>query len=245
MHLHAWDARIGAGSGLSLDARLVPGRSVRPVSKLVILRPEPGAAATLKRATAAGIDAVAIPLFEVAPVHWDAPPAEAFDALLLTSANAIRLSGAALDGLRSLAAYCVGAATAEAALGAGLQVAGTGAGDAAALIEQVPTGLRLLHLAGRDHLSLDGVATIVVYESAAIDPPPSLDALEGGVAMVHSPRAGRRLAELVDQRGTIAIAAISEAAAAACGTGWRTVAAVEAPADGALLALAAALCQKR
>lgn len=215
------------------------------MSKVVILRPEPGAAATLKRAAAAGIDALAIPLFEVAPVRWDAPPAEAYDALLLTSANAVRHAGASIDGLRSLAAYCVGAATAEAALGAGLRVAGTGASDAAALAKQIPAGLRLLHLAGRDHRPLGGVTTIVVYESAAIDPPPSLDALDGGVAMVHSPRAGRRLAELVEQRGTVAIAAISDAAAAACGTGWRTVAAVEAPADGALLALAAALWQKR
>ena len=41
---------------------------------------------------------------------------------------------------------------------------------------------------------------------------------------VHSPRAGQRLAELVDQaeisRATIRIAAIGEAAAVAAGDGW-------------------------
>jgi uroporphyrinogen-III synthase len=63
--------------------------------------------------------------------------------------------------------------------------------------------------------------------------------------MVHSPRAGARLAELMTGRGDIAIAAISAAASAACGSGWRDVAAIAAPDDGALLALAAALCQKR
>ena len=215
------------------------------MSHVVILRPEPGASATLARATAAGIDAAAIPLFELAPVGWVAPNAEAYDALLLTSANAVRHGGEQLAGLRALPTYCVGDATAVAARDAGFAVAGTGAGDAAALMERVPHGLRLLHLAGRDHRALAGVTAIIVYDSAVIDPPPSLEALTGGVAMVHSPRAGARLAELVEARGDIGIAAISEAAAAACGGGWREVAAIAAPGDGALLALAAALCQKR
>ena len=65
------------------------------MSKVVVLRPEPGASATLARAKAAGIDAVAIPLFEVVPVAWDAPDPSSVDALLLTSANAARHGGAA------------------------------------------------------------------------------------------------------------------------------------------------------
>ena len=120
-----------------------------------------------------------------------------------------------------------------------------GPAGAAALIDQVPTGLRLLHLAGVDHQAIPGVTEIAVYDSRAIDPPPSLDELAGGVAMVHSARAGRRLAELVGERGDIAIAAISQAAADACGSGWRRVEAIAAPTDGALLALAGALCQDR
>jgi uroporphyrinogen-III synthase len=209
----------------------------------VILRPQPGGDATVARARAAGIDALAIPLFEVVPVEWIAPTAADYDALLLTSANAVRHGGQQLAALRELAAYCVGEATAAAAQAAGLTVAGIGAGDAAALIEGMPQGLRLLHLAGRNHRALPGVDTIIVYDSAAIDPPPALDALIGGVAMVHSPRAGARLAELVEQRSDIAIAAISPAAAAACGGGWREVQAIAEPVDSALLALAAALCQ--
>ena len=50
------------------------------MSKVVILRPEPGAGATLARAEAAGIAAVAIPLFEVAAVDWVAPDPAGFDA---------------------------------------------------------------------------------------------------------------------------------------------------------------------
>ena len=215
------------------------------MSQIVILRPEPGGQATLARAAAAGIDAVTIPLFAIQPVDWVAPAAEDYDALLLTSANAVRHGGDQLGAFRAVPTYCVGEATANAALEAGFAVAGTGASDAAALVERVPEGRRLLHLAGLDHRAIAGVTAIIVYENAIIDPPPSLDALNGGVAMVHSPRAGARLAELIEQRGDIGIAAISAAAAAACGSGWREVQAIDSPDDGALLALAAALCQNR
>ena len=147
--------------------------------------------------------------------------------------------------MHELPVYCVGEATAAAALDAGLRIAGTGAKGAAGLIDQVPDGLRLLHLTGVEHQPIPGVTEIAVYDSRAIDPPPSLAALNGGVAMVHSARAGARLAELVEARGDIAIAAISAPAAEACGGGWRQVATIDAPADGALLALAAELCQDR
>lgn len=215
------------------------------MNKVIVLRPEPGASATLARAKAAGIEAVAVPLFEIAPVDWAVPQASDFDALLLTSGNAARHGGAGLAALTALPTYCVGDATATAARAAGLNVVGIGPAGAAALIDQVPTGLRLLHLAGVDHQAIPGATEIAVYDSRAIDPPPSLDELAGGVAMVHSARAGQRLAELVSERGDIAIAAISQAAADACEGGWRRVEAIEAPTDGALLALASALCQDR
>ena len=215
------------------------------MSKVIVLRPEPGASATLARAAAAGIEAVAVPLFEIAPVDWAVPLESDYDALLLTSGNAARHGGPGLAALSGLPTYCVGEATAMVARAAGLNVVGIGPAGAAALIDQVPTGLRLLHLAGVDHQAILGVTEIAVYDSHAIDPPPALDALAGGVAMVHSARAGQRLAELVGERGDIAIAAISQAAADACGGGWRRVEAIEAPTDGALLALASALCQDR
>ncbi|MEO8142036.1 MAG: uroporphyrinogen-III synthase [Sphingomicrobium sp.] len=214
------------------------------MSKIVILRPEPGASATLARAEAAGLEAVAIPLFEVAAIDWVAPDAAEYDALLLTSANAVRHGGIQLASLSGLPAYCVGAATAAAAQQAGLGIADTGTGNAADLAGRLPEELRFLHLTGRNHRAMAAVTEIAVYDSVAIDPTPSLDALIGGVAMVHSPRAGARLAELVETRGNIAIAAISPAAAAACGTGWRAVQSVTTPTDAALLELAAALWQK-
>jgi uroporphyrinogen-III synthase len=62
------------------------------------------------------------------------------------------------------------------------------------------------------------------------------------VALIHSPRAGRRFTELVEDRSSISIAAISPAAAEAVGGGWKLVASAEHPTDDALLALAARLC---
>ena len=62
--------------------------------------------------------------------------------------------------------------------------------------------------------------------------------------LIHSPRAGRRFAQLVQDRGRIAIAAISASAASAVGAGWEVVEAATAPNDDALLALAARLCNK-
>jgi uroporphyrinogen-III synthase len=66
----------------------------------------------------------------------------------------------------------------------------------------------------------------------------------GNVALIHSPRAARRFAELVTDRSSIAIAAISPAAAEGIGSGWKSVAIADQPSDEALLALAATLCNK-
>ena len=69
-------------------------------------------------------------------------------------------------------------------------------------------------------------------------------ALADLVAAIHSPRAGARLSEVANDRRTTIIAAISEAAAAACGSGWEEVGVAGEPNDKSLLALAASLCHK-
>jgi uroporphyrinogen-III synthase len=97
--------------------------------RILVLRPEPGASATLRRAHERGLHAVAVPLFEIEPVAWDAPEAGGFDGLLLTSANAVRSAGEQLEELRGLPVYAVGEATAGAAREAGFEVASTGDTD--------------------------------------------------------------------------------------------------------------------
>lgn len=208
---------------------------------LVILRPDPGASRTAEQARRLGLDPRIVPLFELVPLAWTAPDPAAFDALVITSANAVRFGGSELDRLKALPVHAVGDASATAARRAGFAIASAGAGGAEAMA--LPAGQRLLHLAGLDHQPIQSAVAVPVYEARAIAWPAGLAALAGSVVAVHSPRAGRRLGELVADRASIAIAAISAAAAAACGSGWQRVEAAAQPSEAALLALASRLCE--
>ena len=212
--------------------------------RVIVLRPEPGASETVRRAQALGLKASSVPLFQVEPVEWTAPDAGGFDALLLTSANAVRHGGAGLQELRGLPVYAVGEATADAARDAGFEIRSAGESGVERLLESIAPDLRLVHLCGEhrkaSNSAAHGITAIPVYRAVECDV--ALDGIENTVALIHSPRAGRRLAELVGNRSSIAIAAISQAAAEAAGDGWRSVGAAERPTDAALLALAARLC---
>ena len=210
---------------------------------LLILRPEPGNSATAARARALGLIPVQRPWFAIGALPWAAPDPAAFDGLLLTSANAIRHGGPELAKLKTLDVFAVGEATAEAARSAGFRVAMTGAGGVDALLAMLPGQQRLLHLTGADHRRADTrhlVTSQAVYLAAPLMP--EIPAGEQ-VALVHSPRAGARLADLARNRSATAIAAISAAAARACGDGWRSLDWPPSPNDADLLALAARLCQ--
>jgi uroporphyrinogen-III synthase len=213
--------------------------------RLLVLRPEPGASATVERARECGLEASAVPLFEVEPVPWNRPDAGSFDGLLLTSANGVRCAGEDLNDLRGLKAYAVGQATANVAREAGFDIAATGDSGVDRLLGSIDPDIKLLHLCGEDRRAPEGarqqITAISVYKARAVERPDLREAV-GNIALVHSPRAARRLAELVSDRGSIAVAAISEAAAEAAGTGWQVVEAAQEPTDDALLALAARLC---
>lgn len=219
-----------------------------------MLRPEPGAAATFARATAAGFQTIAAPLFTIVPVAWDAPDAAQHDALMLTSANAVREAGGALASFRQLPVYAVGEATAHAAIEAGFADVHAGSNDVTSLVvTMAKDGIaRPLHLAGREHRILADapfpIARRIVY---AADPVAALPAAakaalaREAVVLLHSPRAAKVFASLLGEAGidpaTVSIAAISEAAAQGQ---WREIAIADAPHDGALLAAAARLCEK-
>ena len=213
--------------------------------RVAVLRPEPGASATVDRARTRGLEAFAVSLFEVEPLAWDAPDTARFDGLLLTSANAIRHAGPKLEELRGLPVYAVGAATAEAAREAGFGIAATGNGGVNQLLGSIDADIVLLHLCGEDRRTppeaRQRISSIPVYRARAVEDP-DLSIVRDSVALIHSPRAGRRFAELVTDKAGIAIAAISPAAAETVGSGWETVEVAESPSDDALLALAARLC---
>lgn len=212
---------------------------------LAVLRPEPGNAATAAAIEALGRRAIRLPLFDIVPLAWDGPPPGEYDALILTSANAVRHAGPALSTYAALPVHAVGAATASAARAAGLTVVATGATDGRGLLDAARAGgvTRALLLTARDravaaHPALAAIRAVYASETVGgIDPAP----LAGSVALVHSPRAALRLAELVRDRATVAVAAISAAAGAALGTGWRATAVADAPTDAALIAAAAIL----
>jgi uroporphyrinogen-III synthase len=86
---------------------------------------------------------------------------------------------------------------------------------------------------------------VPVYRAAEKAEVQGLEQLQGQAAVLHSPRAAKRLAELVDpaDRATIRIAAISAATAEAAGEGWQAVRIASSPNDAELLALAARLCE--
>lgn len=214
---------------------------------MLVLRPEPGASATVERARQRGLEALAVPLFVIEPVEWRSPDVTSFDGLLLTSANAVRHAGPQINGLRALRTFVVGEATGEAARHAGFDIAAVGEAGIERLLGSIEADLRLLHLCGEDRLEPEqvrqAITPLVVYRSRAIESP-DLSTAPGSVALIHSPRAGQRFAELMRHRDATTLAAISQSAARAAGHGWEQVESAERPSEDALLALAARLCNK-
>lgn len=221
--------------------------------RLLILRPEPAAGRTADKAARLGFDVLRHPLFAPLPLDWSAPPVDGFDALLLTSANTVRLAGPRLAEYRALPAYAVGAATAAALHDAGFAEVICGEGDASAIAARIAAdGHRaVLHLAGTTVAPMEAgplhLTRIAVYTMTSLPPDLALlhDATPGAILLVHSPRAGERLAERIplDQRSALHIVAISHAALAACGSGWASLSAPRQPVDDDMLALALSLCE--
>lgn len=220
---------------------------------VLVLRPQPGAQATAERARALGLEPIVAPLFTLEPLAWTAPDLDDFDAVMLTSAAAPRLAGPGLAAFLALPCYAVGDATAQAASAAGFAAIVTGASDGACLVEMMAERAvrHAFHPCGRDMAPLPnggvGRLDLPVY-AAEPSGPLAGDALAaaeaGAIALVHSPRAAARFADLVgSRRARMSIVAISAKAAAAAGGGWKSVAIAETPRDSALLELALKLCQ--
>lgn len=222
---------------------------MRPV---IILRPEPGASETAARAKRLGLDPRLCPLFEARPIDWEGPPARQFDALLMTSAQAARLGGSQLSLYKSLPAYAVGRATAKAMQEEGFGHVVQGERDGSAIARRIATDghRRVLHLGGTTlatinpgPLTIDRVAVYTIGPRSGVELDPQLE--RDAILLVHSPRAGSKLAELVgpDRRSGLHIIAISPAALNACGADWASGDAPGSPDDERMLALAARLCE--
>ena len=82
--------------------------------KLLIVRPQPGADATAHRLRAAGHEPILMPLFAIEVLPMQRRSAAGYDALLLTSGNAVRAAGEFLTNNPATPIYAVGSATASA-----------------------------------------------------------------------------------------------------------------------------------
>lgn len=228
--------------------------------RVLVLRPQPDAERTAKVLRERGQEPVLAPLFSLVPGAEPAPKGP-FDALVLTSANAVP----ALEQLpkawrKALPAFCVGTRTADAAgaLGFSTRNARGNRADLLALIaEQLPAPKKLLFVAGQDrHDDLPGqlraagheVAIWTAYEARAVDalPEAAAEALRSGdvdAALHYSPRSAQTFlslagaSDLAEQALALPQIALSaEIAAPLIGAGAGTVLVAEHAEEAALLA---------
>lgn len=218
------------------------------------IRPEPGLQSTLQLARDMNMAIIGMPLFDVAPIAWDAPDPAQFNALLLGSANALRHGGATLEAFNILPVYAVGEATAQYAQEAGFTVAQTGAGGLQSLLDGAVDGTHFLRLAGAENVSLNvpkGITatTRIVYELRALpitgSDEVSLRAADP-LVLLHSAAAARHFASECDRRGLdksrISLACIGPRVVKAAGDGWAACRAAPQPDDIGVLALARDMC---
>lgn len=220
---------------------------------VVVIRPEPGNAATCQAITDAGLKAVASPLFRAVPRDWALPEGR-FAGLLVGSAAVFAHGGPQLRTLREVPVHAVGEATARAAQAAGFAVAAIGSGGLQAIADTLAPG-RYLRLAGEAHVPLSlpaGVSVIdrIVY---AVETLPLAEQIavrlrdNPALVLLHSAEAARHWCAECDRlnlpRHALHIAALAPRIASAAGPNWKSVGIAPFPRDDALLSLARQMCQ--
>lgn len=224
---------------------------MRPV---IVIRPEPGNAATVAAARELGLEAHAFPLFDMAPAPWTAPDSAPYRALLAGSANVFRLGGEGLARLTGLPVHAVGPVTAEAAGAAGFRVERIGEGGLQPMVSALPPG-RYLRLAGEKRVPLampDGVEVddIMVYAAAGLPMPPALAEmlLKPVLVLLHSGEAAAHFAaesaRLGVGRAGVSLACLAPRIGLMAGEGWQHIEIAHTRSDQAVLALAVQMCDK-
>ena len=222
-----------------------------------ITRTLPGAASTADRVRALGWAALVSPLLEVRPLN-EPLCLNGVGALAFTSPNGVA-AFTRLDGERGLPVFAVGDGTADAALAAGFATVTSAAGDVHDLIALITARRqdfsgRLLRPGAREPAGdLDSAlaaraieaTSCVVYETVATalhtDSPEVRKLVSGELAavMIHSPRAGRLLAGMLDGMTPVPARIVCISAAAArplVEAGCTTVIVAAHPGEAAMLA---------
>jgi uroporphyrinogen-III synthase len=190
--------------------------------RVLVTRPMEDCARTAAALESRGHAALIAPLFDVLAVAADM--GGVFDAVIATSANAVRMADA--SGVLRLAAlplFAVGEATAHAARAAGFRNVTAAAGDSRELARSLragmPEGSRILQLAGRPRrdevlAALAGqfhLTTVETYETIARDVLPddarkALTRRELDAVLHFSPRATRVFGDLAAKAGLLVAA---------------------------------------
>ncbi|MGQ0486701.1 MAG: uroporphyrinogen-III synthase [Hyphomicrobiales bacterium] len=223
--------------------------------KLIVTRPEEDAGPLLAKLAALGHQAIALPLLKIVPRPGIAIPGRDYQAICVTSANAIRALGKAAR-LAAVPVLTVGPQSLHAARQAGFTECEAHGGDVRGLADFIVRKLDpalgpLLYLSGAETSGdLEGrlgkagfdVTRLVLYDAVAIAHAalPSLRDHDG--VLLYSPRSARLWAALVRQAGhqeaalSLAHYCLSANVAAALPPSWPTSVA-ESPRETAMLAL--------
>ncbi|AEI38114.1 MAG: uroporphyrinogen-III synthase [Zymomonas mobilis subsp. pomaceae] len=227
---------------------------------LLILRPEPGASRTAKQAIAAGWRVTKTPLAEAIPLSWALPSPASYEAVMVTSAQAIYHGGAELQKLVNYPLYAVGKTTAQAAVDAGFSHIIVANGNGESLIERLKQDgrTRILRLCGEIHKTYLAEKSEfqenqtfflqIVYKMQDIDclPMAACQALtQQAIVLLHSSRFAERFRFLLKKTNInpdrVPIAVISPTVAEQVGKTWQATAVAEYPDDIHLLKAAASL----
>jgi uroporphyrinogen-III synthase len=216
--------------------------------KVLIIRPQPGADATARRFKDAGHAPVLMPLFAIEHVPLQTVSVDGYDAILLTSGNAVRAACGFLETARDTPIYAVGSATASALAHLALLVAATGSNGVEALVGVAAADghKKLLWLAGEDHSAVPQIAGVhiditIVYRSAVLETPAQFTAQVAvcDAVILHSSRAAAHFAGLCDagglSRSKVTLATFSNAIAQSAGDGWAQIIVAPLPNDAALM----------
>jgi uroporphyrinogen-III synthase len=215
-----------------------------------VTRARPGAERTAERLRELGHAPLIDPVLEVRPIEG-ALDLDGIAALAFTSRNGVD-AFAGRDARRALPVFAVGDGTAETARAAGFTRVESAHGDVAALAGLIAARAAsldgaVLHAAAKERaadleamLRAAGVParTAVVYETVARDPAEALVRLpEIDAVLVHSPKAARRLAELVapEADGPVFACMSSKCAAPLIAAGFQKVRSAPFPDEAGLL----------
>lgn len=232
------------------------------MTKLLVTRPREQAEALATRLRDLGHEVIVDPMLGIRFLDVEMPALEGVQAILLTSRNGAKALARA-TGRRDIGILAVGDATADAARAEGFGIVQSADGDAEDLIALAarvlsPAAGRVVHVSGHDvaedvaaALAARGfeAARIIAYEAQTASQfgGETRASLEDGsleVVLLHSPRAAKTFATLVEAEGlaerlaTIEAFVLSEQVGSAVGhLHWRRIRVAAKPNEEALLEL--------